>query len=178
MSAAISRTGSLIQNEPWTKFLSDYGSITLRQYPALEFAHPRMQFVGWNIDSADPARVIPQFFPFHPVLLAVGFSLFGVYGALYVTPLWGVLGIGAVYLLGKRLSGPPLGLLAAVLLAITPVQIYFSRYPTTEPLTLLLVFFGLWAFQTLRDDTAGLPDLGSVGGAALGAALLTGSICP
>ena len=116
-----------------------------------------MQFVGWNIDSTDPARVIPQFFPFHPVYWLSG-SACSVYTAPFMSPPCGVSWESGRFIYwGNGLSGPPLGLLAAFLLAITPVQIYFSRYPTTEPLTLLLVFFGLWAFQTLRDEPSASP---------------------
>ena len=69
-----------------------------------------------------------------------------------MTPLWGVLGIAAVYLAARKWFGAQVALLAATLLALTPTTIYFARYPTTEPLTLLLIFSGLLAFQTLYDD--------------------------
>ena len=97
----------------------------------------------------------------------------GVWGGLLVTPVWGVLSLAAVYFVTRKLFGAPIALLAATLLALTPTHIYFARYPTTEPLTLLLVFSALLGFQMLWDDRAASVGWGVLGGAALGAALLT-----
>jgi 4-amino-4-deoxy-L-arabinose transferase-like glycosyltransferase len=172
IAATVERTGRLIVHDEWTRFLSDYSAVTLRQQPA-QWLTRQLQFVGWYIDDADPSRVIPQFFPLHPVLIAVGVGVSGVYGGLLVTPLWGVLCIAAVYFLGRRLFGPSVGLLAAAALAVTPTHIFFARYPTAEPLTLLLVFTGLLAYQHLRDEAQAPAVWGVLAGAALGAAFLT-----
>ena len=172
IGATVARTGKYIVQDEWTRLLSDYAPITLREQPP-GWLTRQLQFVGWYIDDTNPSRLIPQFYPFHPVLIAIGVSLAGLYGGLLVTPLWGVLSIAAVYFLGRRLFDPYLGLLAASLLALTPTQIWFARYPTTEPLTLLLVFAGLLAFQTLWDDPSAGPIWGIFGGAVLGAAFLT-----
>jgi 4-amino-4-deoxy-L-arabinose transferase-like glycosyltransferase len=172
IGAAIARTGSLVIRDDWTRFLANYASVTLREQPA-GWLTRYLQFVGWYINDTDPSELIPQFFPFHPVLIAVGISLAGLYGGLLVTPLWGVLSIAAVYFVGRRLFGAKVGLLAAILLAVTPTQIWFARYPTAEPLTLLLVFSGLLAFQRLWDDSDAGAIWGVFGGATLGAAFLT-----
>ncbi len=172
IGATIARTGKFVTQDDWTSFLSDYKSVTLRQQPA--HLLPRyLQFVGWYIDDADPSRTIPQFFPFHPTLIAIGISLVGLYGGLLVTPLWGILDIAAVYFVGRRAFDERIGLLAAFLLALTPTQIYFARYPTAEPLTLLLVFTALLVYQILEDEPTASPIFGIIGGAALGAASLT-----
>ena len=172
IGATLARTGAFIIEDEWTPFLREHAGITLRQQPAA-WRTEYLQFVGWYIDDNDASRIIPQFFPFHPVLVAVGIALAGLYGGLLVTPLWGVLSLAAVYLLGKEAFDRNVGLLAAVLLALTATHIYFARYPTTEPLTLLLVFAGLWAFQRMWDEPGASPVWGIFGGATLGAAFLT-----
>jgi 4-amino-4-deoxy-L-arabinose transferase-like glycosyltransferase len=172
IAATLAKTGKFVLHDDWTAFLRQHADVTLREQPA-HWQTRYLQFVGWYIDDHDPSRVIPQFFLFHPVWLAIGISLGGLYGGLLTTPLWGVLGLLAVYLLARRLFDRPIALLTAVLLGLTPTHIYFARYPTTEPLTLLLVFTGLLALQRLWDDRQAPLAWGMLGGLALGSALLT-----
>ncbi len=172
IGATVARTGQFVVHDDWLRFLSESSSITLRQQPP-QLLTRQLQFVGWYIDDNDPARLIPQFYPFHPILIAIGISIGGLYAGLLVAPIWGVLSVAAVYFLCRRLFGTNVGLLAAILLALTPTQIYFARYPTTEPLTLLLVFSGLYAFQVLWDEPSAPAVWGLWGGAAFGAAFLT-----
>jgi len=171
-AAATARTGSYLQASEWNRFLSEHADVTMRtQPPQMRTRH--LQFVGWYFDDSDPSLVRPQFFPFHPVLLSVAMSLGGVAAGFWVTPLAAVLSIAALYFLARQLFGKAVALLAALLLTITSTQIFFARYPTTEPLTLLLLFAGFLAFQILWDDADAAPTWGLFGGAALGAALLT-----
>ena len=172
IASQIARTGDIVAVDEWTAFLSEYRDVTLREQPA--YWLPRyLQFVGWYIDDANPARTVPQFFPFHPALLAVGAGLFGPAGALFVTPLWGVLDIAALYFLARRLFDKNVALVASTFLTVTATQVFFARYPTTEPLTMLLVFTALLAFQVIWDERDAPWVWGLLGGAALGAALLT-----
>lgn len=177
IAATAVRTGDFILTDEWTGILAQHADVTLRPQPP-QWRTDYLQFVGWYVDDSQPNRIIPQFFPFHAMLLAVGQAIGGLYAGLLVTPLWATLSLAALFLLGRRLFNPKVGLLAAVLLAVTPTHIYFSRYPTTEPLTLLLVFAGLLAWQTVWDkggkatDKATCP-WGILGGAAFGAAFLT-----
>lgn len=173
MAATAVRTGDFILTDEWTGILEQHPEVTLRLQPS-QWRTKYLQFVGWYVDDTQPSTIIPQFFPFHAMLQAVGMAIGGLYVGLLVTPLWGVLGLAALFLLGRRLFNAQVGLLAALLLALTPTHIYFARYPTTEPLTLLLVFTGLLAWQTLQDEkNAASPAWGVLGGAAFGAAFLT-----
>lgn len=172
IAATLAQTGDFVLHDEWVSYLRPYADVTLREQPA-HWQTRYLQFVGWYIDDQDPSRIIPQFFPFHPVLIAVGIALAGLYGGLLVTPLWAVLGLTAVYLLTRQLFDRQMALLATLLLAITPTHIFFARYPTTEPLTLLLIFTGLFAFQKMWDEPSADPLWGLWGGTAIGAALLT-----
>lgn len=172
LSATLAQTGDFVVYDDWMTVLAEHAEVSLREQPA-GWLTRRLQFVGWYIDDRDSTRLIPQFYLFHPVLLAVGTSLFGIRGGLLVTPIWGVLSIAAVFLLTRRLFGSLTALLAAALFAVTPPQIWFARYPTTEPLTLLLLFSGLLALQVLWDEARAGVSWGVFGGAAFGAAFLT-----
>lgn len=172
IAAATARTGAYLQRDEWNRFLAEHREVTLRtQPPPMRTRY--LQFVGWYIDDEDPALSRPQFFPFHPVLLSVAMSMGGVRSGFYVPPLAAVLGIAALYLLTRQLFGKTVAWLAALFLTITSTQIFFARYPTTEPLTLLLLFAGFLAFQVLWEEATPSPLWGVFGGAALGAALLT-----
>ncbi len=172
VAATIARTGALIVQDDWVRLLAEHGDASLRPVPSNLLGRSNL-FVGWYVDDLEPARVIPQFLPAHPALAAVAIATAGMRAGLLVAPLCAVLGLAAVFLLGRRLLGAPTSLLATVLLAATPTQIFFARYPTAEPLTLLLVFTGLLAWQHLRDGEARSVALGTLGGAAFGLALLT-----
>ncbi|MBK8987158.1 MAG: glycosyltransferase family 39 protein [Chloroflexi bacterium] len=172
IAATVAQTGDFVLHDEWTSFLRQYADVTLREQPG-HLQTRFLQFVGWYIDDADATRLIPQFFLFHPVWLAVGISVGGITGGLLLTPLWSVLGLVAVYLLARRLFDRSTALLTAVLLGITPTHLYFARYPTTEPLTLLLIFTGLLALQHIWDDAQARPAWGVLGGLALGSAVLT-----
>jgi len=101
------------------------------------------------------------------------FSLFGIYGALCITPLWALLGVATIYFFARKLVSPVFGLIGSCLFAINPIQVYFSRYPTTEPITLLFIFTGLLACLQLYDSKNSPVGWGILGGASFGAALLT-----
>lgn len=172
IAATAVRTGNFIISDEWSALLREFPDVTLREQPP-QWRTRYLQFVGWYIDDHDPNRVIPQFFPFHPGLVAVGIGLAGLTGGLLVTPLWATLSLAAIFLLARRLFNHQIGLLAAALYAITPIHIYFARYPTTEPLTLLLIFTGSLSFQAIWDGQSGERLWGILGGAAFGAAFLT-----
>ena len=172
IGATLARTGEYIVEDEWTSWLSQYPEVTLREQPP-QWRTKYLQFVGWYIDDSDSSRTIPQFFPFHPTLLGVAISIGGISLGLLLTPLWSILSLLVVYLLTRRLFDRNIALLASTLLAITAVMIYFARYPTTEPLTLLLVFTGLLSWQTLWDKPRASILWGILGGLAFGASFLT-----
>ena len=65
---------------------------------------------------------------------------------LYVTPLFGLLGVVALYFAGRALFDDRVGLLASFLLAVNIAQIWFSRWAMSEVLTQFLVWGGLYCF--------------------------------
>ena len=83
-------------------------------------------------------------FPLLPAIVAVLYSAFGpdeIWGRLVVA-VFSVGTVGLTYLLARMLLGPPAGLAAAMLVAVSPSAVFYGRafMPDT-----LMVFFSLAA---------------------------------
>jgi hypothetical protein len=65
---------------------------------------------------------------------------------LFAPGLLGWLGVLSVGMLGRRLAGPWVGLLAMLFLCLNGVQIWFSRYSTAETAAQYLIWAGLYFF--------------------------------
>ena len=167
----LAKTGKWVVDDAFSKWLSQYGLTTFYYSPSS--LPVQWQFYGWYNHPTQSGLILPQFFPLHPCLISIGVLLYGVWGGLYVTPLWGLLGIAAVYFATRRLFNRPVAILAALFLALTPTQIFFSRYPTAEPLTLVFLFSGFLAYQHLYDEAQCSRWWGVFAGSTLGCALLT-----
>jgi 4-amino-4-deoxy-L-arabinose transferase-like glycosyltransferase len=102
-----------------------------------------------------------------------------VLAAKVMNGVYGLLTTLLVYVMGRRLFGPPVGLVAGFLHAAFPSQILYTGTILSEPLFTFLVMLALtvllWRFPQ-RDDR-GIPWLQLVaGGLLLGAATLTRGI--
>ncbi len=104
----------------------------------------------WSFAVADPDR--GELTAYHPPLfsvwLAIFYALGGLRFSLYATPFFGTLSVLGLYFAGKAMFGRKVGLLAAVLLAVSFTQIYFSRVPYSEILSQFLLFSGIYALTT------------------------------
>ena len=170
LGAHITRTGSLPYQDP------ELAGLDPAAYPGLFREQPShlltryIQFPGFYLSDTEPGTVIPQFYPLHSVWLAIFHSLGGLRASLYATPLWGVLACLAVGLTAATLYGRRTGVLAATMLALSATQIWFSRYPTSEALTQLLLFGGIYAFSRYAVEQS--PLMGILAGLSLGQVML------
>jgi hypothetical protein len=71
--------------------------------------------------------------------------LLGERGMLYVTPIFGALSLVVVYLLGKKVFTHRVGMLAAIWLAVSFPQLYFSRAPYAEVIGQFFVLSALYS---------------------------------
>ncbi|MBI5567274.1 MAG: glycosyltransferase family 39 protein [Chloroflexi bacterium] len=171
LGATISRSGGLILNNPDLAALPpDDIEQLFRPQPPNQL--PRYYHLpGFYIADDNAGQITPQFYPLHPVWLAVAYGLRGLAGSLNLTPLWGLLGVLAVYFAVREAFGRVrLAALAAGLLAITSTQIWFARYPTAETLTQFLLFaalYGLARHARTREGWAAV-----LAGMALGQVML------
>src|SRR5262249_52007952 len=113
-----------------------------------------LRMAGFLINEGDLAqgRGVPQGFHLYPAWIGLLASLLGMQGGLLATGLLGFLGVWSVGMLGRRLAGRWVGLLAALFLALNGVQIWFSRYSTSEVCAQFLCFAGFYAFAVAMSE--------------------------
>jgi hypothetical protein len=85
-----------------------------------------------------------QFLPGFPVWLAISFGLLGLKAFLIITPIIGILGLIALYLLGTELYNRTAGLIASSLLAINTLYLWFTRQPLSEIMANFILIGGIY----------------------------------
>lgn len=156
LSREIARTGGLVFDDPLLRempveareylFLNrqptDYGYGRYARFPG-----------GFTIDDIEEPAVSSGFSPLFPVLAALFQQVSPSRGALFVAPLFAVLGVGALFLVAARLGGVRTGLLAALLAAASLPQVWFAKYPIPEMAAQFFVLAGVLALlAALRED--------------------------
>ncbi len=116
--------------------------------------------------QASGNTVVPAFFHLYPVWLAILYSVGGLQAALFVSPIFGLMGVWALFLLGRRLMGPGVALLAAALLAVNPAQVWFARYPISEATIQMFLLGGLTLWVLMEERKSRL--LAMLAGVSLG----------
>ncbi|MGF1471569.1 MAG: glycosyltransferase family 39 protein [Rubrobacteraceae bacterium] len=127
-----------------------------------------IKYPGFYIYGRD--LIVPQFFPGPFAWLGFGNLAGGLWGSLYVVPVFGALAVVAAFLLGKEVFGRWAGLVGAGLLAVSYTQIWWSRHPSSEVMTQFFALTGLWL--AVRFARGAGPASGVVAGMLLGSALL------
>ena len=96
---------------------------------AQRFIATRLRAAGFFIDQGNLARgrVVPQGLHLFSAWIGLLAAFFGMHGGLLAPAVTGLLGVWSVALLGRRIAGPWVGLLAALFLALNAVQVWFSR---------------------------------------------------
>lgn len=117
--------------------------------------------------ETDYAHAVPHGFHYYPSILAVGYALGGLDAELAVTPVLATLALVGFYLFVRRLFGRATATVAAVLLLVSPAEVWFARYPAAEILVQFLTFAGLLALVALVDRPSA--PLAIVAGLSLGA---------
>ncbi|MCL4552354.1 MAG: glycosyltransferase family 39 protein [Candidatus Marsarchaeota archaeon] len=165
----IARTGAiLVKDTEVANLPMEYRDVLFGEPP--EPGMPASRQVGFYLRDLS-GTVEPHGFHLFPVWIAILYSLGGLAFALYTTPVFGLLGILALYCLGRRVFNPWVGLLAAFFLTVNAITLWFARYPAAEMLTQFLFLSGMWAFVILL-DTPSKP-LAIFSGLALGLVHLT-----
>jgi hypothetical protein len=117
------------------------------------FIATRMRFAGYLVNQGDlsQGRVTSQFLHLYPAWIGLLAGLLGLRGGLLATGLLGLLGVWSVGMLGRRLAGTWVGLLGMLFLALNGVQVWFSRYSTSEACAQFLTFAALYFFAVMQD---------------------------
>ena len=156
-AAKLARTGELLTRDPLVGAVASFH----------EFEH-EAKHPGFYIHGVD--LVVSQFFPGPFAWLGLGNLAGGIWGELYVVPVFGVLAVGMAFVLGGELFGRWVGFVGAALLAVSYVQVWWARYPSSEIMTQFFVLAGLWlAARFVRGEGVGT---GVLAGALLGGAMM------
>jgi hypothetical protein len=105
---------------------------------------------GWYLLDPDSGRVVPQGLPLYPALIAVGYLLGDLGGALRVTAALAIAGVVSLFFLGLRLFGPAAATTAAILLLVSAPQVWFSRFASAEIVAQMLMIAGLYGLFVYR----------------------------
>jgi len=98
----------------------------------------------------------PRFMHLYPSLMAVGFSLFGIWGSLSVNPLLNVAAILMLYGVASVVVGRRWALAAALLLALNPAQIWQAKFSTAEMMGQVLLLAGFATLLRFVDTPRGV----------------------
>ncbi len=170
MGVNIARTGAIRARDPLLADLTDGIENDLLYSYKFPHGSELMRFFGDGVRIWDMKQgmLFSQQNHLYQVWVAIFYSIFGMKTGinpfapldllgilghfsrtpifLYITPLWGLLGVISLYFAGKALFDDRVGLFASVLLAINIAQIWFSRWAMSEALTQFLVFGALYSF--------------------------------
>jgi len=155
----IARHGSIRWTDP-----------ALAHVQGVKLTSPGALWPAFWIQPPGSAVISPQFYHLWPALLASAWSVGGYTGLANLNPLLGVLAVLVVALAVRRVFGLLAGSLAGLLLAANMLQVWQSKYQTTEVLTELLVAGALLAVVIALQT--GWRPAAAVGGLLVGTAFL------
>jgi hypothetical protein len=140
----IARTGGIVYTDPLLASLPpEDAGLFFRNPDKPDFSWSR--FMGFPLENPRSGRVFPEFFHLFPVFGAFLFQAMGVKAALAAPCVFGVLGTLACFLALKRILGLAPASVGAGLLAANVLQVWFARFPVSEPMSQFLIWSGLLA---------------------------------
>jgi hypothetical protein len=103
---------------------------------------------GFEPRAADSSTIVPSFYHLWSALLADAFDAVGFRALTVVLPLLGVLAALLMFALTRRLAPPWVAGAASLVLATNMMQVWQTRYPTTEVLAQVLFLGAALALVT------------------------------
>ena len=114
---------------------------------------------GIFIEDLTRSAYVFQFYPLHPLWMAVAAEVLGEPNRVYSLVFFSLLNVLMISLLAYELSGrrPAAALLAAAFLAVNPMHVFFSCFPVSENLILFFLASALY-FLLRYAKASGEPD--------------------
>lgn len=149
----IATTGSIIiQDDFLSKIPNDVRQLTYGLVNNPQIKYEGILFPGFYITDYSNGTVVPQFFHLYPVWIAIFYTIFGFSSFLYVTPIFAILAICAVYFSSKKMFNDNVAIIASFLLVINLQEIWSARMSLTEILMQFLVFSAIYAFILYNEN--------------------------
>lgn len=152
--AVIARTGGILLTDPVLADVPPDQRVALTQYEPLlrgttsisRTWHVGTSTPGYYLYHPDSPTVTPHGFHLYPTWFAVLASAGGIDFSLYLTPVLAWLSLVATVLTARRVFGRGVALVAAGLMAINLVQLWYARTPSAEIMVQFLFWAGMWAW--------------------------------
>jgi hypothetical protein len=143
MSAYFQREGNIFIEDEILKTLPT-GELRTIYSNNLEELKYRGQYQPGVYYGGDKNYVF-QFYPLHPLWMSIFGDIFGNQGRFYSLTFFSLLSIFGFYMLTRALSNSQLAALsAAIILAVNPLHVFFSKFPTTEIVALAFTLIGFY----------------------------------
>ena len=92
---------------------------------------PAVAPLGYQLARV-PGAIVPIYSPGLPLAMALASTIGGPSGVYYVVPMLGGLAVWLTYLIGARVDRPMTGMIAAVLLAFSPIFVFQTFEPMSD----------------------------------------------
>lgn len=150
---------------------ADYDKFNNTTYAAVPGRYEGVHQPGVYIENLAKSTYVFQFYQLHPLWMSLFGWALGEENRVYSLVFLSVLGIVMLSLLAYEMAGrvPAAGFIAAALLCVNPVNVFLSRFPVSENVTLLFSAAALYyTLRFFRAQSDGRP-------AALDGVLATGA---
>lgn len=121
----LAHSGEMNVHDGSVPALSDYEISTF-------YVNDIAQFDAFQLRDRAAGRLQPLLYHLLPAWIGIFIMLFGSFGGLWVTPLFALLGLLAIYALARRLGGPLAAGAAGLLGATFTLSVWFARIPLSE----------------------------------------------
>jgi hypothetical protein len=165
----LARDGRLVYDDPvvaglpresWPLFFPD------KELPLWDY----LRYQGFRLESPATARVVPHGLHLYPTWIATASALYQPKSGLYATPFFALMAVSGFFLAFRRLFGLEVGALAASLLGVFQIQVWFARFPSSEIVVQFLFATSLLLFACMEENRSTLA--GFLAGLALGSTFL------
>jgi hypothetical protein len=152
--AAIARRGGILLTDPVLADVPPDRRMALTQYEPLlrgttsisRTWHVGTSTPGYYLFHFDSRTITPHGFHLYPTWFAILTSANGVDFSLFLTPALAWLSLVAIVLTAWRVFGRGVALVAAGLMALNLVQLWYARTPSAEIMVQFLFWTGMWAW--------------------------------
>ncbi|TFH47326.1 MAG: hypothetical protein E4G94_00360 [ANME-2 cluster archaeon] len=136
----IARTGSIVIHDQLIEEMNRGGAFLSGEHDGYALIN------GFVLTNLENGEIYPLLYNMFPVWIAIFYSIFGIWGTVYVAPFFGALGILGVYMVTRLVSNWQVATISSIFLSLNFIQLFFSRTPYTEVMVQYFIFGGLFTY--------------------------------